>query len=144
MDGVHRPEPQHQPDAGHRRRSEIIVELPDVVGLLRAFTNAQVPFEQALDLVSRQLAEADPGNILAAQLRLALGDYGLGETIEASLGRMADRLGVEEVRTLVTGIAQGKRLGAGTELIPARPGAAGPDGAAQPRHRLGVADIDLG
>ena len=31
--------------------------------------------------------------------------------------RMADRLGVEEVRTLVTGIAQGKRLGAGTEMI---------------------------
>jgi Flp pilus assembly protein TadB len=100
-----------------RRRSEVLAELPDIVGLLRAFTNAQVPLEQALHLVSRQLAEADPGNLLAAQLRLALGDYGLGETIETSLARMADRLGVEEVRTLVTGIAQGKRLGAGTEMI---------------------------
>jgi Flp pilus assembly protein TadB len=100
-----------------RRRSEVLAELPDIVGLLRAFTNAHVPLEQALHLVSRQLAEADPGNLLAAQLRIALGDYGLGETIETSLSRMADRLGVEEVRTLVTGIAQGKRLGAGTEMI---------------------------
>jgi Flp pilus assembly protein TadB len=100
-----------------RRRAIILGELPDIVGLLRAFTNAQVPLEQALHLVSRQLAEADPGNLLAAELRIALGDYGLGETIETSLGRMGDRIGVEEVRTLVTGIAQGKRLGAGMEMI---------------------------
>jgi Flp pilus assembly protein TadB len=100
-----------------RRRATILSELPDIVGLLRAFTNAHVPLEQALHLVSRQLAEADPGNVLAGQLRLALGDYGLGETIEASLVRMADRVGVDEVRTLATGIAQGKRLGAGMEMI---------------------------
>jgi tight adherence protein C len=100
-----------------RRRATILGELPDIVGLLRAFTNAQVPLEQALHLISRQLAEGDPGNLLAAELRNALGDYGLGETIENSLGRMADRIGVEEVRTLVTGISQGKRLGAGMEMI---------------------------
>jgi Flp pilus assembly protein TadB len=73
--------------------------------------------EQALHLVSKQLAEVDPGNLLASELRIALGDYGLGETIETSLGRMADGIGVEEVRTLVTGISQGKRLGAGMEMI---------------------------
>lgn len=100
-----------------RRRGTILSELPDIVGLLRAFTNAEVPLEQALHLVSRQLAAADAGNILASELRLALRDYGLGETIEASLVRMADRVGVDEVRTLVTGIAQGKRLGAGMEVI---------------------------
>jgi tight adherence protein C len=100
-----------------RRRTAILGELPDIVGLLRAFTNAQVPLEQALHLVSKQLAEANPGNLLASELRVALGDYGLGETIETSLGRMADRIGVEEVRTLVTGISQGKRLGAGMEMI---------------------------
>jgi tight adherence protein C len=100
-----------------RRRATILGELPDIVGLVRAFTNAQVPLEQALHLVSKQLAEADPDNLLAAELRIALGDYGLGETIEVSLGRMADRIGVEEVRTLVTGIAQGKRLGSGMEMI---------------------------
>ncbi len=99
------------------RKAVIVGELPDVVGLLRAFTNAQVPLEQALHLVSRQLADADPDNLLAGELRLALGDYGLGDTIEVSLSRMADRIGVEEVRTLVTGISQGKRLGAGMEMI---------------------------
>jgi hypothetical protein len=35
-----------------RRRTIILGELPGIVGLLRAFTNAQVPLEQALHLVS--------------------------------------------------------------------------------------------
>ena len=100
-----------------RRRAEVLAELPDLVGLLRAFTNAQVPLEQALHLISGQLIQANPGNILAAELSLALGQYGLGETIGASLQRMADRVGVDELRTLVAAIAQGKRLGTGMELI---------------------------
>ena len=100
-----------------RRRAAILTELPDLVGLLRAFVNAQVPLEQALDLISRQLAGADPDNILAAELRLALSDYGLGLTIGDSLVRMADRVGVEELKTVVGAIAQGKRLGSGMEMI---------------------------
>ena len=100
-----------------RRRAMVMTELPDIVGLLRAFINAQVPLEQALHLISRQVADADPTNILAGELRLALGDYGLGQTIEASLTAMADRLGIEEVRTLVAAISQGKRLGSGMEMI---------------------------
>ena len=52
-----------------------------------------------------------------AQFSLALGDYGLGDTIDASLQRMADRVGVDELRTLVAAIAQGKRLGTGMEVI---------------------------
>src|SRR5258708_21202311 len=68
-----------------RRRAIILGELPDVVGVLRAFTNAQVPLEQALHLVSRQLADADPDNLLAAERRHALGHYRLGETIDVSL-----------------------------------------------------------
>jgi Flp pilus assembly protein TadB len=100
-----------------RRRAAVLEELPDLVGLLRAFINAQVPLEQALHLISAQLSRADPANILAAELRLALGDYGLGQTIEDSLAGMADRVGVDELGTLVAAIAQGKRLGAGMELI---------------------------
>ena len=69
------------------RRAEILRELPDLVGLLRAFLNAQVPLEQALHLISEQLAAAAPGNILGAELRLALGDYGLGRTIERACRR---------------------------------------------------------
>lgn len=99
------------------RRAMVLSELPNVVGLLRAFINARVPLEQALHLVSQQLSEADPENILAAELRAALGGYGLGDTIEASLQAMADRVGVDELRTLAASIAQGKRLGAGMEAI---------------------------
>jgi tight adherence protein C len=99
------------------RRARVMAELPDIVGLLRAFLNAQVPLEQAIHLISGQMSAADPGNVLAAELRRALGDYGLGQTIEASLQRMADRVGVEELKTVVGAIAQGKRLGSGMELI---------------------------
>jgi pilus assembly protein TadC len=73
--------------------------------------------EQALHLISGQLIQANPGNILATELSLALGQYGLGETIGPSLQRMADGGGVDELRTLVAAIAQGKRLGTGMELI---------------------------
>jgi tight adherence protein C len=100
-----------------RRRGLVMSELPDIVGLLRAFVNAEVPLEQALHLISRQLAEADTGNVLAGELRRVLGDYGLGDTIETSLARMADRVGVEELRSLVAAIAQGKRLGTGMDVI---------------------------
>lgn len=99
------------------RQAAIVAEIPDVLGLLRAFTNASVALEQALHLVARQLAEADPNNILAAELRVAMGDYGLGETIERSLERMAARTGVDELRTFAAAIAQGKRVGAGMEHI---------------------------
>jgi tight adherence protein C len=99
------------------RRARILAELPDIVGLLRAFLNAQVPLERALHLITRQITEADPSNLLAAEIRQALGDYGLGETIEESLSHMAERLGVEELKTVVGAIAQGKRLGSGMELI---------------------------
>jgi pilus assembly protein TadC len=97
--------------------------------------------EQALHLVSKQLAEVDPGNLLASELRIALGDYGLGETIETSLGRMADGIGVEEVRTLVTGISQGKRLGAGMEMILRDQELLVAHGPAQPRRRRRLADF---
>jgi tight adherence protein C len=100
-----------------RRRAQVLAELPDLVGLLRAFTNAQVPLEQALHVVSGQASQADPANILAAELRRALGEYGLGQTIGHSLQAMADRVGVDELRTLVAAIAQGKRVGTGMELI---------------------------
>jgi tight adherence protein C len=99
------------------RKARILAELPDIVGLLRAFLNAQVPLERALHLISQQMAEAGPGNLLAGELRNALGDYGLGETIEQSLSQMAERLGVEELKTVVGAIAHGKRLGSGMELI---------------------------
>jgi tight adherence protein C len=100
-----------------RRRAMVLSELPAVVGLLRAFVNAKVPLEQAIHLVSSQLSEADPVNVLAVELRLALAEYGLGDTINSSLERLADRVGVDELRTLVAAIAQGKRLGTGLELI---------------------------
>jgi tight adherence protein C len=100
-----------------RRQARVRSQLPDLVGLLRAFLAAQVPFEQALHLISAQLADGDPGNVLAPELRRALGDYGLGHGIDESLSAMADRLGTDELHGLVAAMAQGRRLGRGMEMV---------------------------
>jgi hypothetical protein len=85
------------------------------VGLLCEFTKAQVPLEQALHLVSKQLAEADPGTCWRPNCASLSGITGSGRPSRPASARW--RIGVEEVATLVTGISQGKRLGAGMEMI---------------------------
>jgi tight adherence protein C len=100
------------------RRRRIERELPDLVGLLKAFVNASVPLEQALNLISAQLVrDTANGHLLAQEVRRALGRYGLGLTIEEVLEEMADRLGVDDVSLLVSALAQGKRLGTGMDRL---------------------------
>jgi Flp pilus assembly protein TadB len=100
-----------------RRRAQMLRELPDLVGLLKAFVTAGVPMEQALHLISTQQARQEPPNLLAREVRAALADYGLGVSIEAALDAMAQRVGVEELELLASALAQGKRQGAGMERI---------------------------
>lgn len=100
------------------RRRQLERELPDFVGLLKAFVNAHVPLEQALNLISAQLASntADR-HLLAHELRQALGRYGLGLTIEESLEAMADRIDVDDLTQIVSAVTQGKRLGTGMDQL---------------------------
>ena len=99
------------------RRRRILRELPDLVGLLKAFVAAGVPLEQALHLISAQQARAPAPNLLAAQVRRALSDYGLGLSLDEALEAMARRVGVEEVEMLAAALGQGKRQGAAMERI---------------------------
>lgn len=99
------------------RRRQLLRELPDLVGLLTAFIGAGIPLEQALHLISAQQTAGPVPNLLAAELRAALGEYGLGTSIDAALEAMARRTGLVEVELVVAALAQGKRQGAGLERI---------------------------
>jgi len=99
------------------RRRQLLRELPDLVGLLTAFVGAGVPLEQALHLISARQAAGPVPNLLAAELRTALGDYGLGQPIDAALEAMARRTGVAELELFTAALAQGRRQGAGLERL---------------------------
>src|SRR5205807_9233389 len=99
------------------RRRRMLRELPDLVGLLKAFVSAGIPLEQALHLISAQQARGPEPNLLAEEIRRALSDFGLGMSIEDALLAMARRTGVEELEMLAAALAQGKRQGAAMERI---------------------------
>jgi len=101
-----------------RRQDQARRELPDLVGVLKAFITAGLPLERALHLVSTQPWEGGPqGSILAAEIKLALGRYGLGVTIDQALEEMTARVGVDDVALFVGALTQGKRLGTGLERL---------------------------
>lgn len=99
------------------RRRRLLRELPDLVGLLKAFVAAGIPLEQALHLISAQQTAAPVPNVLAAEVRRALSDFGLGISIEDALLAMGRRTGVDDVEMLAAALAQGKRQGGSMERI---------------------------
>jgi tight adherence protein C len=99
------------------RQRAMLREVPDLVGLLKAFVTAGVALEQALHLISAQQAAGSRPNPLALEVRRALADYGLGMSIEQALEAMGQRTGVEEIQLLAGALSQGKRQGAGMERI---------------------------
>lgn len=100
------------------RQDQIRRELPDQVGVVRSFIAAGVSLERALHLISSQ--STDPRfepNLLAGEIKVALGRYGLGATIEQALEDLTQRVGVDEVTLFVSAVAQGRRLGTGMDQL---------------------------
>mgnify|MGYP001331371137 CR=1 FL=1 len=100
---------------GHRRRrrqQSVHRELPEVVSMIRAFVVAGIPMERALHLVS---ADSGAPGILKAEIRAALGRYGLGLTIEEALQQIGARTGADDIALFVSALAQSKRMGTGLE-----------------------------
>ena len=95
-----------------RRQGSIQRELPQFVSMIRAFIVAGMPLERALHVLS---ANTQPDSILRQEIRLALGRYGLGSSIEQSLLEIGPRTGIDDVATLVGALAQCKRIGGGLE-----------------------------
>ena len=99
------------------RQARMLRELPDIISLIKAFVGAGIPLEQALHLISAQLSSGPQPALLAVEIRRALGDYGLGMSIDAALHAMAARTGVAELEMLAAALAQAKRQGAGMERV---------------------------
>ncbi len=99
------------------RQARMLRELPDIVSLLTAFVGAGIPLEQALHLISAQLADSPEPNLLATEIRRALSDYGLGLSIDEALHAMAARTGLPELEMLAAALSQAKRQGAGMERV---------------------------
>lgn len=95
-----------------RRQAAIHRELPQLVSMIRAFTVAGMPLERALHVLS---ANTQPDSVLRQEIRLALGRYGLGSSIEQALLEIGPRTGIDDVATLVGALAQCKRVGGGLE-----------------------------
>jgi pilus assembly protein TadC len=99
------------------RQARMLRELPDLVSLVKAFVGAGIPLEQALHLISAQLGGGPNPALLAAEIRRALSEYGLGLSIEDALHAMAQRTGLAELEMLAAALAQAKRQGAGMERV---------------------------
>lgn len=95
-----------------QRQDALHRELPQLVSMIRAFVVAGMPLERALHVLS---ANAQPDSALRQEIRLALGRYGLGSSIEQALQEIGPRTGVDDVATLVGALAQSKRIGSGLE-----------------------------
>jgi tight adherence protein C len=95
-----------------RRQNAIHRELPQLVSMVRAFTVAGMPLERTLHVLS---ANTQPDSVLRHEIRLALGRYGLGSSIEQALLEIGPRTGIDDVATFVGAVAQCKRVGGGLE-----------------------------
>jgi tight adherence protein C len=95
-----------------RRQDAIHRELPQLVSMVRAFTVAGMPLERTLHVLS---ANTQPDSVLRQEIRLALGRYGLGSSIEQALLEIGPRTGIDDVATFVGAVAQCKRVGGGLE-----------------------------
>jgi Flp pilus assembly protein TadB len=95
-----------------RRQDALHRELPQFVSMVRAFTVAGMPLERALHLLS---ANTQPDSILRKEIRLALGRYGLGSSIEQALQEIGPRTGIDEIAAFFGAVAQTKRIGGGLE-----------------------------
>jgi tight adherence protein C len=95
-----------------RRQAALHRELPELVSMIRAFTAAGMPLERALHVLS---AHAQGPGGLRQELRLALGRYGLGLSIEQALEEVGPRTGLDDVATFVAALAQSKRIGVGLD-----------------------------
>jgi tight adherence protein B len=92
------------------KRSEAFIEqLPEIGRMLANGASAGLSIPQALAMASRELA--DPGG---AELRRVVEELRLGQSLDAALGHLQDRLPSREVAVLMTTIVIQQRAGGDT------------------------------
>ncbi len=83
--------------------------FPDFMDLLVICADSGLPLEASLERVCRELGESYPS--LSANLHITNLEIRAGRTLADALERLADRIGLQEVRAFVTLIKQSIELG---------------------------------
>ncbi len=98
----------------HRRQALVLSELPQFVSMVRAFLACGMSLEQTLHILTQHKPNASP---LTQEIRHALGQYGLGLSIERALEEVGPRTGVDDLQMFVTALNQNKRAGSGLDTV---------------------------
>lgn len=92
-----------------RRRQEIINGFPDALDLMLVCVEAGLGAEAAFDRVGREMAESHP--LVSNMLANVVLEMRAGRSREEAMKRMADRVGVDEIRSFSTLLIQSEKLG---------------------------------
>lgn len=92
-----------------RRQEAIRLALPDALDLLVICTNAGLGLNAAIERVAYELAYVAPA--LSDELSLTATELRLSSDTESVLNRLAARVGVESMRSLVTTFLQARQYG---------------------------------
>lgn len=89
-----------------KRQSEVTKSLPDIMDLLTVSVEAGLTFDSALSKVVEKM----PGS-LAREFETVLQEIKVGKTKKEALYQMADRIGVQDLRSFVSAVVQADQLG---------------------------------
>ena len=92
-----------------RRREAILNGLPDALDLMLVCVEAGLGMDAAFDRVGRDVARSHP--LIAELLGLVVLELRAGRSREDALRRMADRAGIDEIRSFTTLLIQSGKLG---------------------------------
>jgi len=97
---------QHQIE---KRQDEARLSFPDALDMLLVCVEAGLSLAAALNRVGQEIGQARP--MMGEQFRLVALEMQAGKSREEALRNFADRVGIDEVRTLVTLLLQSEALG---------------------------------
>ncbi|MCX7771823.1 MAG: type II secretion system F family protein [Clostridia bacterium] len=89
-----------------KRQSEVMKTLPDIMDLLTVSVEAGLTFDSALSKVVEKM----PGT-LAREFEVVLQEIKVGKTKKEAMYQMADRIGVQDLRSFVGAVIQADQLG---------------------------------
>lgn len=92
-----------------RRQQEIVNGFPDALDLMLVCVEAGLGLEAAFDRVGREMALSHP--LVSQMVGSVVLELRAGRSREEALRRMADRVGVEEIRSFATLLIQSDKLG---------------------------------
>ena len=89
-----------------KRQSEVTKSLPDIMDLLTVSVEAGLTFDSALSKVVEKM----PGS-LAREFETVLQEIKVGKTKKEALYQLADRIGVQDLRSFVSAVVLADQLG---------------------------------